>query len=197
LSRYTGWISVGNKAAFAVNALRRWWQEVGRVRYPEAEYLTIAADGGCSNGSRVKRWKRALQALANELGIEIAMHHQPPETSKWNKIEHRPFSYTGKNWQASPSVGYRVIVDLIGVTTTKTGLTVRCELDPAVYPKGIVVSDPEMAAIDIVHNEFHGEWNDTIGPRNHTVRAIDFEGTVECIRPMVSHAIRHRRWRTG
>ena len=177
LAANTGWVSVGmnhDTAAFAVNALRRWWQEVGRVRYPEAEYLTITADGGGSNGSRVKLWKRELQVLADELGIEIVMHHLPPGTSKWNKIEHRLFSFISKNWQARPLVSYRVIVDLIGATTTKTGLTVRCELDPAVYPKGIVVSDSEMAAIDIVCNEFHGEWNYTIRPRNHTVRAIDF-----------------------
>jgi hypothetical protein len=160
-------------AAFAVNALRRWWQEVGSIRYPDAEYLTITADGGGSNGSRVKLWKRELQALANELGIEIVVHHLPPGTSKWNKIEHRRFSFISKNWQARPLVSYRVIVDLISATTTKTGLTVRCELDPALYPKGIVVSDQEMAGIDIVRHEFHGEWNYTIRPRNYIDRAID------------------------
>jgi hypothetical protein len=176
LAANAGWVSVGmnhDTAAFAVNALRRWWQEVGSIRYPDAEYLTITADGGGSNGSRVKLWKRELQALANELGIEIVVHHLPPGTSKWNKIEHRRFSFISKNWQARPLVSYRVIVDLISATTTKTGLTVRCELDPALYPKGIVVSDQEMAGIDIVRHEFHGEWNYTIRPRNYIDRAID------------------------
>src|SRR6476469_4918737 len=103
---------------------------------PEAEYLTITADGGGSNGSRVKLWKRELQALADELGIKIAVHHLPPGTSKWNRIEHRLFSFISMNWRATPLVSYRVIVDLISATTTKAGLTVRCELDPAFYPKG-------------------------------------------------------------
>ena len=177
LAANAGWVSVGSNqdtAAFAVNALRRWWQEVGCLRYPEAEYLTIAADGGGSNGSWVKLWKRELQMLADELGIEIAMHHLPPGTSKWNKIEHRLFSFISKKWQARPLVSYRAIVDLIGATTTKAGLTVRCELDPVLYLKGIVVSDREMAAIDIVRDEFHGEWNYTIRPRNNIDRAIDF-----------------------
>jgi len=176
LAANAGWVSVGmnhDTSAFAVNAIRRWWQEIGRVRYPEAKCLTITADGGGSNGSRVKLWKRELQALANELGIKITVHHLPPGTSKWNKIEHRLFSFISKNWRAKPLVSYRVIVDLISATTTKTGLTVRCELDPALYPKGIIVSDEEMAAIDIVRDEFHGEWNYTIYPRNHPDRAVD------------------------
>ena len=178
LAANAGWVSVGmnhDTAAFAVNAIRRWWQEIGRVRYPEAKCLTITADGGGSNGSRVKLWKRELQTLANELGIKITVHHLPPGTSKWNKIEHRLFSprVTARGWRAKPLVSYRVIVDLITATTTKTGLTVRCELDPALYPKGITVSDEEMATIDIVRDEFHGEWNYTIHPRNHPDRAVD------------------------
>jgi hypothetical protein len=176
LAANAGWVSVGmnhDTAAFAVNAIRRWWQEIGHLRYPEAEYLTITADGGGSNGSRVKLWKRELQALADELGIKIAVHHLPPGTSKWNRIEHRLFSFISMNWRATPLVSYRVIVDLISATTTKAGLTVRCELDPAFYPKGIAVSDEEMAAINIVRNQFHGEWNYTIYPRNHSDRAVN------------------------
>jgi hypothetical protein len=176
LAANVGWVSVGmnhDTAAFAVNTIRRWWQEIGHVRYPDAKCLTITADGGGSNGSRVKLWKRELQALANQLGIKIVVHHLPPGTSKWNKIEHRLFSFISMNWRAKPLVSYRVIVDLIGATTTKTGLTVRCELDPAVYPKGITVSDEEMAAINIVRDEFHGEWNYTIHPSNNLDRAVD------------------------
>ena len=176
LAANAGWVSVGmnhDTAAFAVNAIRRWWHEISRVRYPGANYLTITADGGGSNGSRVRLWKRELQTLANELGIHIIVHHLPPGTSKWNKIEHRLFSFISMNWRAEPLVSYRVIVDLITATTTKTGLTVRCELDPAPYPKGITVSDEEMAAIEIVRDEFHGEWNYTIYPNNKTERAVD------------------------
>jgi DNA-binding phage protein len=176
LTANAGWVSVGmnhDTSAFAVNAIRRWWCEIGRILYPEARYLTITADGGGSNGSRVKLWKRELQALASELGIRIVVHHLPPGTSKWNKIEHRLFSFISMNWRAKPLVSYRVIVDLISATTTKAGLTVRCELDQAFYPKGIVVSDDEMAAINIVRDSFHGEWNYTIYPSNHQVRAVD------------------------
>jgi hypothetical protein len=176
LAANAGWVSVGmnhDTAAFAVNSIRRWWQEIGRVRYPDTKCLTITADGGGSNGSRVKLWKRELQILANELGIKITVHHLPPGTSKWNRIEHRLFSFISMNWRAQPLVSYRVIVDLISSTTTKTGLTVRCELDPAPYSKGIVVPDAEMAAINIVRDEFHGEWNYTIYPSNNSDRAVD------------------------
>ena len=120
--------------------------------------------GGGSNGSRVRLWKRELQKLANELGLDIVVSHLPPGTSKWNKIEHRLFSFISQNWRAQPLVSYRVIVELISATTTKTGLTVRCELDTGQYPSGIVVSDAEMAAINIERAEFHGEWNYTISP---------------------------------
>src|SRR5215471_19208715 len=122
------------------------------------------AGGGGSNGSRVRLWKRELQKLANELGLDIVVSHLPPGTSKWNKIEHRLFSFISQNWRAQPLVSYRVIVALISATTTKTGLTVRCELDTGQYPSGIVVSDAEMAAINIKRAEFHGEWNYTISP---------------------------------
>ena len=163
-----GWVSVGmnnDTAAFAVQTIRRWWQEVGRVRYPLATRLTITADGGGSNGSRLKLWKRELQCLAVEPGIDIVVHHLPPGTSKWNKIEHRLFSFITMNWKAQPLVSYRVIVDLIGATKTSTGLTVHCELDSNEYPKGIVVSDQEMDALHITRDAFHGDWNYTLHPK--------------------------------
>ena len=148
LAANSGWVSVGidhDTAAFAVNSIRQWWLNVGRTRYPDATRLLITADGGGSNGSRVRLWKRELQKLANELGLDIAVSHLPPGTSKWNKIEHRLFSFISQNWRAKPLVSYRVIVELISATTTETGLTVRCELDTGRYPSGIVVSDAEMA----------------------------------------------------
>jgi Rhodopirellula transposase DDE domain len=167
LAANAGWVSVGvdhDTAAFAVNTIRQWWRNLGRTRYPDATRLLITADGGGSNGSRVRLWKRELQKLANELGLDITVSHLPPGTSKWNKIEHRLFSFISQNWRAQPLVSYRVIVELISATTTKTGLTVRCELDTGQYPSGIVVSDAEMAAINIKRAEFHGEWNYTISP---------------------------------
>jgi len=162
LAANAGWVSVGmnhDTSAFAVQSIRRWWQDIGRRRYPDAERLTITCDGGGSNGSRVRLWKLELQKLANELCIDITVHHLPPGTSKWNKIEHRLFSFITMNWRAKPLVSYQVIIDLIGATTTKTGLKVICELDNAHYPKGIVVSDEQLAAINIVRADFHGEWN--------------------------------------
>jgi len=175
LAANAGWVSVGvshDTAAFAVQTIRRWWAEIGSARYPEATRLVITADGGGSNGSRVRLWKRELQRLADELGIEIAVHHLPPGTSKWNKIEHRLFSFITMNWKARPLVSYRVIVDLIGATTTDTGLTVRCELDSADYPKGIVVSDREMDGLNISRDVFHGEWNYTMQPNSLSERAL-------------------------
>ena len=176
LAANSGWVSVGidhDTAAFAVNSIRQWWLNVGRARYPHATRLLITATpapakagGGGSNGSRVRLWKRELQKLVNELGLDIVVSHLPPGTSKWNKIEHRLFSFISQNWRAKPLVSYRVIVELISATTTKTGLTVRCELDTGQYPSGIVVSDAEMAAINIKRAEFHGEWNYTISPNN-------------------------------
>jgi hypothetical protein len=171
-----GSVSVGmnhDTSAFAVQTIRRWWYEVGCKRYPDAKCLTITGDGGGSNGSRVRLWKRELQGLASELGIDITVHHLPPGTSKWNKIEHRLFSFISMNWRAKPLVSYRVIVDLISATTTDTGLTVSCELDTNLYPKGVVVSDQEMAALNITRAEFHGESNYTIKPINRPVRAVD------------------------
>jgi len=170
-----GWVSVGinhDTAEFAVRTIRRWWSEVGSARYPDAKRLLITADGGGSNGSRVRLWKRELQALANEIGIDIVVHHLPPGTSKWNKIEHRLFSFITQNWRAKPLVSYQVIIDLIGATTTETGLKVLCELDTNTYPKGIAVSDAEMDAIQITRDEFHGEWNYTIKPYHASDGAV-------------------------
>ena len=176
LAADVGWVSVGidhDTAAFAVQTIRRWWQEIGRIRYPEAKRLVITADGGGSNGFRLRLWKRELQRLANELGIDITVSHFPPGTSKWNKIEHRLFSFISQNWRARPLVSYRVIVSMIAATTTRSGLSVHCELDPSRYPKGIVVTDEEIAAIKIKPARFHGEWNYTISPNNRSERAVD------------------------
>jgi hypothetical protein len=176
LAANAGWVSVGidhDTAEFAVQTIRRWWHTVGSKRYPNARYLTITADGGGSNGSRVRLWKRELQSLANELGIDIHVHHLPPGTSKWNKIEHRLFSFISMNWRAKPLVSYRVIVDLISATTTETGLTVQCELDTSTYQKGIVVTDKEMSQINVIRDEFHGEWNYTLQSRNKQDRAVN------------------------
>jgi hypothetical protein len=167
IAENAGWVSVGidhDTASFAVNSIRSWWNVMGRQRYPDAKKLTITADGGGSNGSRVRLWKRELQALANELGIEITVHHLPPGTSKWNKIEHRLFSFITQNWRGRPLVSYLTIVQLIAATTTDTGLKVKCEIDPNTYPKGVKVDDDEMAALNIHRHEFHGEWNYTIKP---------------------------------
>lgn len=137
---------------------------MGRARYPGATRLLVTADGGGSNGSRVRLWKRELQTLATEIGLKIEVHHLPPGTSKWNKIEHRLFSFISQNWRAKPLVSYQTIVQLIAATTTDTGLTVRCELDTASYPSGVIVSDAEMDNINISRADFHGEWNYTIAP---------------------------------
>jgi hypothetical protein len=164
----TGWVSVGidhDTAAFATNAIRSWWQLMGRARYPKAKSLLITADGGGSNGSRVRLWKLELQKLADELDVPITVCHLPPGTSKWNKIEHRLFSFITSNWRGKPLVSHQVIVQLIAATTTRTGLKVRCQLDPMTYPAGVKVSDDELAAVNIVRHEFHGEWNYTISPK--------------------------------
>jgi hypothetical protein len=176
LAANAGWVSVGmnhDTAAFAVQSIRRWWQDIGCKRYPAAKRLTITCDGGGSNGSRVRLWKLELQKLASQLDIDITVHHLPPGTSKWNKIEHRLFSFITMNWRAKPLVSSQVIIDLIGATTTKTGLKVIGELDDNQYPKGIVVSDEQLAAINIVRADFRGEWNYTIKPSNRSDRAVD------------------------
>ena len=168
-----GWVSVGidhDTASFAVNAIRRWWQAMGRARYPHATRLLVTADCGGSNGVRLRLWKRELQTLANELDIAITVCHLPPGTSKWNKIEHRLFSFITQNWRARPLVSYQTIVQLIAATTTDTGLKVQCEIDPNTYPAGVKVTDTEMDAIAIQRHEFHGDWNYTIRPQ-HPIRS--------------------------
>jgi hypothetical protein len=162
-----GWVSVGidhDTAAFAANAIRSWWNLMGRERYPNAGSLLITADGGGSNGSRVRLWKLELQKLADELGLSITVCHLPPGTSKWNKIEHRLFSFITCNWRGKPLVSHQAIVQLIAATTTKSGLKVRCELDQNTYPAGIKVSDAEIEAVNLARHDFHGEWNYTISP---------------------------------
>jgi len=163
-----GWVSVGidhDTASFAVNAIRRWWQTMGQARYPNPRSLTITADGGGSNGSRLRLWKIELQRLADELGLAITVCHLPPGTSKWNKIEHRLFSFITQNWRGKPLISHQVIVQLIAATTTKNGLDVRAEIDPNSYQAGIVVKDAELAAVNISRHEFHGDWNYTIEPK--------------------------------
>jgi len=175
LARNAGWVHVGtdhDTAAFAVNTIRGWWQKLGRARYPRARRLQITADGGGSNGARVRLWKWELQKLADETGLDIAVCHFPPGTSKWNKIEHRLFAFISQNWQARPLVSYRGIGQLIAATTTATGLQVHCALDRKSYPKGIIVSDRDMATIRIAPGRFHGEWNYTISPRSKLASII-------------------------
>lgn len=162
-----GWVNVGidaDTAAFAVESIRRWWYRLGKARYPEARTLVITADCGGSNGNRVRLWKREIQRFANETGLAITVAHLPPGTSKWNKIEHRLFAYISQNWRGKPLVSHQVIIQLIAATTTDTGLVVTCDIDANSYPKGITVTDAEMAEINIELDNFHGEWNYTIKP---------------------------------
>jgi hypothetical protein len=162
-----GWVSVGidhDTAEFAVASIKRWWYHMGRVVYPKAEELLIIADGGGSNGSRTKLWKRELQQLANDTGLKVAVSHFPPGTSKWNKIEHRMFAYITQNWRGRPLLTHEVIVNLIGSTTTRRGLRIKAELDTKTYVKGIKVSEKEMEEIHLTRHEFHGEWNYQISP---------------------------------
>ena len=162
-----GWVSVGtdhDTAGFAVETIRRWFHQVGQNAYPRAEKLLVCADGGGSNGYRLRAWKVQLAALAEETGLSITVCHLPPGTSKWNKIEHRLFSHISMNWRGRPLTSHQVIIDLIGATTTRTGLTVHAELDNSIYPTGIKISDTEMAALPIDRHEFHGDWNYTLKP---------------------------------
>jgi len=168
-----GWVSVGSDhdtAAFAVNAIRRWWNEMGKTRYPKAKRLLVTADAGGSNGYRSRLFKIELARLSAETGLTITVCHFPPGTSKWNKIEHRLFSFITMNWRGQQLTDYRTIVELIGATTSRTGLTVRAEWDETNYPLGTKISDEELAAVPMRPDEFHGEWNYVIGaiPRRST-----------------------------
>jgi len=162
-----GWVEVGSDhdtAAFAVNAIRRWWQTMGAERYPGATRLMITADAGGSNGYRNKLWKVELAKLAAETGLEITVAHYPPGTSKWNKVEHRLFSFVTINWRGRPLTSYRTIVELAAATTTRTGLKVQAEWDDAVYQTGTKITDKQLAALPITHGDWHGEWNYTLRP---------------------------------
>lgn len=164
-----GWVNVGidhDTSAFAVESVRRWWYSMGKNLYPDARQLMVTADGGGSNGYRIKLWKLELQKLADETGLSIQVSHFPPGTSKWNKIEHRLFSFISQNWRGKPLISHEVIVKLIAATSNKTGLKVECQLDTNIYPKAIKVSDKEMADINIQRDSFHGEWNYTISPKH-------------------------------
>lgn len=169
VSQNEGWVSVGvdhDTAAFAVATLRTWWTRLGHVRYPDATHLLICADGGGSNGTRCRLWKRELQRWADDTGLTLSVCHLPPGTSKWNQIEHRLFAFISMNWRGQPLVSYEVIVQLIRQTTTTTGLRVDAALDRETYPTGERVSDEEWAAIHLLREAFHGDWNYTILPRN-------------------------------
>ncbi len=167
VGRNAGWVTVGHDhdtASFAVASLQRWWQVVGLRVYPQADQLLICADGGGSNGYRVRLWKLELQRFANATGVRVTVCHLPPGTSKWNKIEHRLFSQISMNWRGRPLVSHQVVVELIGATTTREGLQVQAELDTGVYPTLMKVSDAELATVQITPHTFHGEWNYTITP---------------------------------
>jgi transposase len=168
IGRNSGWVSVGvdhDTAEFAVQSIRRWWRSMGQQTYPRAKRLLITADCGGSNGSRLRLWKWELQKLADETGLRIAVCHFPPGTSKWNKIEHRLFSFITQNWRGKPLISLQAIVSLIAATTTATGLRVYSELDTASYESGVKVSDQEIAQIKLRRDKFHGDWNYEIPPR--------------------------------
>jgi hypothetical protein len=168
LTRNTGFVNVGtdhDTATFAVASIRAWWQAEGRRAYPKARRLVITADAGGSNGSRLRLWKWELQRLSDALRLPIAVCHFPPGTSKWNKVEHRLFSFISSNWRGEPLADYATVVNLISRTTTTTGLTVSCRLDRRRYPIGRKVSDKEWATINLLRDEFHGDWNYMVRPR--------------------------------
>jgi transposase len=172
LTHNHGWVSVGidhDTAAFAVETIRRWWVSMGQPLYPTAQRLLITADAGGSNGSRVRLWKTELQKLADQTGLRIAVCHLPPGTSKWNKIEHRLFSFISQNWRGKPLLSVQVMVSLIAATITKAGLKVHSEIDADTYPAGIKISDRELAAVNIFLDKFHGDWNYEIRPRTDIV----------------------------
>jgi len=179
LGRNVGWVSVGvdhDTAQFAVATIRRWWRELGRRTYPKADSLLITADSGGSNGTRLRLWKWELQRFANVSGLTITVCHLPPGTSKWNKIEHRLFSFISQNWRGRPLLTHAAIVGLIANTTTMTGLKVRCVLDTRKYPAKIVVTTEQMARIKLRPANFHGDRNYTIHP--HSTALIPHSGSV-------------------
>jgi hypothetical protein len=162
-----GWVSVGitfDTATFAVNAILSWWEHLGKERYPNATTLTITADCGGSNSNRTKLWRVELQRLSDQTGLQIQVCHFPPGTSKWNKIEHRMFSFMSLNWRGKPLISHEVIINLIAGTSTSTGLKVYAQLDDRDYPKGVEVTDQQLAAVNITSDAFHGEWNYRITP---------------------------------
>lgn len=168
LANNVGFVNVGISAdtsAFATESIRRWWLSMGKVSYPNATKLLITADGGGSNGSRVRLWKTELQRFADEMGLEISVCHFPPGTSKWNKIEHRMFSYISQNWRGKPLVSIETIINLIGSTKTKKGLIIQTEVDTNEYAKGIKITDEEMESLALEREAFHGEWNYKLRPR--------------------------------
>jgi hypothetical protein len=170
MGRNTGFVNVGtdhDTGAFAVASIRGWWRFEGRHIYPEASQLVITADGGGSNGSRLRLWKLELQLFADETGLLLSICHFPPGTSKWNKIEHRLFSFISSNWRGEPLRDYETIVNLIAKTTTAKGLKVRCRLDRRKYPTGRIVSDQEMKQVNLERNKFHGDWNYVIRPNSN------------------------------
>jgi transposase len=169
IGKNLGWVNVGvaaDTAEFAVESISQWWKRMGRKRYPDATEVYICADSGGSNGYRIHLWKYELQKFCDREQLKVTVSHYPPGTSKWNKIEHRLFSYITKNWRGRPLIDYRTIVDLIASTTTKTGLTVEVRLDKRRYKKGIKVSAKEIEKLNIRRHVFHGEWNYTISPRS-------------------------------
>jgi len=169
IARNEGWVNVGidkDTAVFAVESIRRWSNEMGRAHYPDAAGLMISADGGGGNGSRLRLWETQLQGFCNEIQIPIVVSHFPPGTSKWNKIEHRLFSFISMNWKGKPPTSFETVLNPISSTTTTTGLKVKADIDLNPYPKGIKVTDAQLRMIDISRNEFHGEWNYTVNPQN-------------------------------
>lgn len=164
-----GWVSVGDvadTAEFAVESIRRWWNQMGRARFPDATRLLITADAGGSNGYRLRAWKVHLAALAAETGLRITVCHYPPGTSKWNRIEHRMFSFITMNWRGRPLTTLRTMIELISATSTTTGLTIQAAHDSNWYPKGVKITDAELAAVPLGPHDFHGEWNYTINAQS-------------------------------
>lgn len=170
MEKNLGWINIGidhDTATFAVESIKSWWLTMGKVLYPDAKELLITADAGGSNSVRSRVWKVQLQKFVNETGLHITVCHFPPGTSKWNKIEHRLFSFISQNWRGQPLINHEVVVNLIASTKTRNGLKVKCQIDKKKYPTGIKVSDKELSLVNITKDSFHGEWNYSIKPNNN------------------------------